>query len=85
MKQFCILQLPVSYGVGSVMITITRHVFINIFQMEYFSAVKHAMDYEKNMSFLVIAKSLKSLKKVEKIGLGFFKLNVNYNITIAIC
>ena len=38
--------------------------------MEHFSAVKFAIGYEKNMSFLVIAKSLKVGKKVEKIGLG---------------
>ena len=41
--------------------------------MEHFSAVKFAMSYEKNMSFLVIAKSPKVWKKkVEKIGLGSF-------------
>ena len=37
----------------------TRHIFINIFQTEHFSAVKFAMGYEKNVSFLVIAKSPK--------------------------
>ena len=43
--------------------------------MEHFLAVKFSMGYEKNMSFLVIAKSLKvQKKKVEKIGLGFFML-----------
>ena len=31
----------------------------NIFQMEHFSAVKFAMGYEKNMSFLRILKSPK--------------------------
>ena len=35
------------------MVTITRHIFINIFQTENFSAVKFAMGYEKkNMSFM---------------------------------
>ena len=33
------------------------------------------MDYEKNMSFLVIPKSPKVFKKVEKVGLGFFNPN----------
>ena len=33
------------------------HIFINIFQTEHFPAVKFAMGYEKNKSFLVIAKS----------------------------
>ena len=55
------------------MVTITRHVFINIFQTEHSLTVKFAMRYEKNMSFLVIVKSPKVSKKVEKIGLGSFK------------
>ena len=38
--------------------------------MEHFSAAKFAIGYEKNMSFLVIAKSPKVWKKVEKIALG---------------
>ena len=55
-----------------IMVTITRHVFINIFQTEHFSAIKCDMGYEKNMNFLVI--SLKKVwKKVLKIGLGLFK------------
>ena len=57
------------------MVTITRHVYI--FQTEHFSAVKFAMGYEKNMSFLVISKSAKVWKKqVEKIGLGSFKSTI---------
>ena len=55
------------------MVTITRQIFINIFQMEHFSAVKFYMGYEKNMSFLVKPKSTKLWEKVEKIGLGYFK------------
>ena len=56
------------------MVTITKHIFINIFQMERFSAVKFAMGYKKNMSFCDtrISKILK--KKVEKIGLGSFNM-----------
>ena len=42
-----------------IMLTITRHGFMNIFQMEHFTAVKFAMGYEKNMSFLVISESPK--------------------------
>ena len=56
-----------------IMVTITRHFFINIFQIQHFSAMKFYMGYEKNKSFLVIPKSPKIGKKVEKIGLGFFK------------
>ena len=53
-----ILYIAVAYiCVSLIMVTITRQVFINIFQTEYFSGVKFAMGYEKNMSFLVKAKS----------------------------
>ena len=75
-KQFCILQLPISYCVSLIMVTITRHIFINIFKTEHFSAVRFGMGCERNMSFLVISKSPKVWgggKKVEKIGLGSFK------------
>ena len=47
------------------MVTITKQVFTNIFQTEYFLAVNFAIGYKKNMSYLVILKS----PKVEKIGL----------------
>ena len=46
-----------------IMVTITRHVFINIFQTKHFLAVNFSMGYEKNMSFLVIGKISKSLKE----------------------
>ena len=51
--------------VSLIMVTITRHVFIDFFQSEHFSAVKFDMGYEKNKISL-------SLKKVGKIGLGSF-------------
>ena len=35
-----------------VMVTITRHFLINIFQMQRFSAMKFYMGYKKNMTFL---------------------------------
>ena len=45
------------YCVSLNMVTITRHVFINIFQTEHFSSVKFAMGYEKNiMSFFFNSK-----------------------------
>ena len=47
-KQFCILRLSVSYCVSLIMVSITRQGFTNIFQTEHFSAVKFAMDDEKN-------------------------------------
>ena len=45
--------------VSFTMVTITRHVFINLFQTEHFLAAKFSVGYEKNMRFLVIAKSPK--------------------------
>ena len=53
-EQFCILQLPISYCVSLIMVTVTEHVFINMFQTEQFLAVTFFMRYEKNMSYLVI-------------------------------
>ena len=63
-----ILYIAVAYPycVRLIMVTITRNVFTNIFQTEHFSAVKFAMGYEKNMSFLVIPKSPKVGKKLKK-------------------
>ena len=48
------------------MVTITKHVVINIFQTDNFPAVKFAMGFEKNGSFLVIWKFPKDWKKVKK-------------------
>ena len=58
------MQLSVSYFVYKliIMVTVIRHIFINFFQTEHFSAVKFAMGYERSMSFLVIPKSLKLRK-----------------------
>ena len=55
------------------MVTKTRHVFINITAHLFNCEICHWVMI-KNMSFLVIVKSPKTLKKVEKIGLGFFKV-----------
>ena len=41
-KQFCTLQLPISYCVSLIMVTISGHIFINFFQMEH---KKLAMGY----------------------------------------
>ena len=42
----------ISYCVSLFLVIIIRHVFINIFQTEHFLAVKFAMAYEQNMTFL---------------------------------
>ncbi len=48
-KRLCILQLPVPYCVSLIMVTITSHIFINIFQTVHCSAVKFTRDNEKNI------------------------------------
>ncbi len=72
-KRLRILQLPIPYCVSLIMVTITSHIFINIFQTVHFSAVKFTTGNEKNMSFLLIPKSPKVWKKSETIGPGTFK------------
>ena len=60
------------------MVTITSHIFIDIFQTVHFSAVKFNRGNVKNMSSLnVIPKSLKVWKKTEEIGPGSFKTTLN--------
>ena len=55
------------------MVTIVMPVFANISRTEHASAVKFHMDYEKNMSNILVPKSQKVWKKVEEIGLSSFK------------
>ena len=57
------LQLAISYCVILIVVTMTRHIFINIFQTEHSLAVIFDMGYEKNMSFFVIPKSPNVWKK----------------------
>ncbi len=58
-KRLRILQLPIPYCVSLIMVTITSHIFINMFQTVHFSAVKFTRGNEKNMSFLLIPTSPK--------------------------
>ena len=44
--------------------------------MKHFSDMRFYVGYEKNMSFLVISKSPKVGKRVDKIGLGSFNTYV---------
>ncbi len=62
------------------MVTITSHIFIHIFQMVYFSAVKFTRGNEKNMGFLLIPKFSKVWKKSEAIGPGTFKWLTGFNV-----
>ncbi len=75
-KRLRILLLRIPYCVSLIMVTITSHIFINIFQTVHFSAVKFTKGNEKNMSFLLIPKSLKVWEKSEAIGLGTFNSNI---------
>ena len=52
--------------------------FHYFFQTGHFSAVKFVMGYEKNMSFLVIPKSPKVLKKSDRTLLSEVCLNNHY-------
>ena len=67
-KQFCVLPLPISYCVSSIMVTITSKFSFISCQIEHFSDVKFGMGDEKNMTFLVIQKLPKvgGEKKIEK-------------------
>ncbi len=71
-KRLRFLQLPMPYCVSLIMVTITSHIFINIFQTVPFSAVKFTRGIEKNMSFLLIPKFPKVWEKSEAIGPGTF-------------
>ncbi len=57
MMRLCILQLPIPYCISLIMVTITGHIFIQIFQTVQFSALKFTSGNEKNMCFLLIPKS----------------------------
>ncbi len=83
-KRLHILQLPIplAYCVSLIMVTITSHIFINIFQTVHFSTVKLNRGNEKNMSHLLIPKSLKVWKKSEVIGPGSFNGLLN-NVIVA--
>ncbi len=58
-KRLHILQLPIPYCVSLIMVTITSHIFTDIFRTVHFSAVKFTRGNGKNMSFLLIPKSPK--------------------------
>ena len=53
-----------------IMITITRHVFINIFQTKHLSTVKVIMIYEKKNELSCDTKISKSLEKSWEEGVG---------------
>ncbi len=77
-KRLRILQLPILYCVSLIMVTITSHIFTNIFRMVHFSAVRFTRGNEKNMSFLLIPKSPKVWEKSEAIGPGTFNITISF-------
>ncbi len=72
-KRLCILQLPIPYCVSLITVTITSHIFINIFQTVHFPSVRFTRGNEKNTSFLLIPKSPKVWEKSEVIRPDSFK------------
>ena len=66
-----VFQWPIFYGVDLIIITLTRQVLINFFQMDNFSAIKflHESVMRKNKSFFVISRLPKFEKKI---NLGCF-------------
>ena len=60
----------------NLMVTITSHIYINIFQTVHFAAVKFTKGNEKKSSFLLIPKSQQKVwKKSDAIGPGTFKMS----------
>ncbi len=76
--------MPIPYCVSLIMVTITSHIFINIFQTVHFPAVKFTRGNEKNTSFLLIPKSPKVWEKSEVIGPGSFK-SVSERSMLRVC
>ncbi len=76
-----LLYLPIPDCVSLIiMVTIISHIFINIFQIFPFSAVKFSRANEKNMTFLLIPKSQKVWKNSEAIGPGSFNITNSYTL-----
>ena len=57
--QDCLLQFPILNCVSLILVTITSHIFTNIFQREHIYAVTSYVYNEKNIRFLVVSKSQK--------------------------
>ncbi len=69
-----ITYLPIPYCVSLIMVTITSHIFINIFQTVHFSAVKFTRGNGKNMSFLLIYQNLRKFEKIRSNRTGFLQV-----------
>ncbi len=81
-RDYVFCNLPIPNCVSLIMVTITSHIFINIFQMAHFSAVKFNRCNEKNMSFLLIPKSPKVWEKSEAVGPGTFNTKLSVYLMI---
>ena len=72
-KQFCIMQLSIPYCVRLIMVTITRHVFIYILQMEHFLSCEIWHGQWKKIWPPLWNQKLQMFEKVEQTGMGSFK------------
>ena len=79
---YCIIL----YCVSLIMVIITRHVFVNIFQTEHFSAVKFGIGYKRKTIwvFLWHQNHQKLDKKLEKNGLCSFNICCCFNSYIQV-
>ncbi len=76
-KRLRILQNPIPYCVSLIMVTITIHIFINIFQTVHFSAIKFTWVMRKIWAFFWyqnLRKFEKNLKQSDRAPLSMRKI-----------
>ncbi len=71
--------MPIPYCVSLIIVTVTSHIFTNIFQMVHFPAVKFTRGNKKITSFLLTPKSPKVWEKSEVIRPSSFNEICGYN------
>ena len=76
-KQFCVLQLPISYCVSLIIVRLIRHIFINIFKKEtLFNCEILCGSWEK----IKLSCSTKNLQKFEK--MDWAPLSTKYIVSV---
>ena len=77
------IELLILYCVSLIMVTITRHIFINISQTEYFSAVKFAMGTNnKNFTFFLWYQNLQKFGKMLKNQTGLLSSSMQETLPL---
>ena len=76
-KQLCKLQSPILYCVSLIMVTITIHIFTDIFPREHFMAVISFVGNEKNMGYLLVSNLIKFEKKLNKNQTGLLQFCIS--------